>query len=129
MLNKVILIGRVGKDPAVKFIPSGSACAQFSLATTETWKDKDGSKQERTDWHQIVAWGKLAEIIGEYITKGSLICIVGKVNYRSYETKEGEKKFLTEIVANEMKMLGGGKPKEPAQNAGGPPPNDNDIPF
>lgn len=133
MVNKVILVGRVGKEPAVRFTQGGTAIAQFSMATSETYNKKDGTKEEQTQWHQIVAWGKLGEVCGEYLTKGSLICIIGKVTYRTYEAKGGEKKFITEIVANELKMLGGGKPKQekPQENTGLPPTggDDSDIPF
>ena len=132
MVNKVFLIGRLGKDPSVRFTPGGTALAQFSVATSETYKKKDGSKEEQTQWHNITAWGKLAEVCGEYLTKGALVCIVGKITYRTYDSKEGEKKFITEIVASELKMLGGGKPKEQQQQEGGAPPagqDDGDIPF
>lgn len=133
MLNKVILIGRLGKEPAVRFTQGGTAIAQFSMATSETFKKKDGTKEESTQWHQIVCWGKLGEVCGEYLTKGSLVCIIGKVTYRTYDAKDGEKKYITEIVANEMKMLGGGKPKEqqPAQGTTGPGGigQEEDVPF
>ena len=131
MVNKVFLIGRVGKDPAVRFTQGGTAIAQFSMATSETFKKKDGIKEEQTQWHQIVAWGKLAEICGELIVKGSLVNIFGKVTYRTYEAKDGEKKYVTEIVASEMKLLGGGKPKEQQQQGNASPPaqDDSDIPF
>lgn len=131
MVNKVFLIGRVGKDPAVRFTQSGTAVAQFSMATSETYKDKAGNKQEQTQWHQIVAWGKLGEVCGEYLTTGSLVCIIGKVTYRTYEAKGGEKKYITEIMANEMRILGAGKPRQQNQTTGtsSPDPEDDNIPF
>lgn len=130
MFNECVLIGRVGKDPAVRFTQGGTAVAQFSLATSEKFKKKDGTNEETVQWHQIVCWGKLGEICGEYLTKGSLICIVGKVTYRTYEAKDGAKKYITEIVGREMKMLGGGKPKEQQQQDGATPPaGEDDVPF
>ena len=130
MVNRCFLIGRVGKDPSVRFTPSQKAVAQFSLATSETYKKADGTKEETTQWHQIIAWGKLGEVCGEYLTKGSVVCIIGKVTYRQWEDKAGEKKYMTEIVASEMKMLGGGKPKEQQQQGSATPPADeSDIPF
>ena len=130
MVNKVFLIGRVGKDPAVRFTQGGTAVAQFSLATSEKFTKKDGSKEEQTQWHQVVAWGKLGEICGEYLIKGSLVSIIGKVTYRTYEDKNKEKKYITEIVANEMQILKDGKPKEQQQPGNAAPPaGEEDIPF
>jgi single-strand DNA-binding protein len=131
MVNQVFLIGRLGKDPAVRFTPSGTAVAQFSMATSDKFTKKDGSKEEQTQWHQVVAWGKLGEVCGEYLTGGAMVCIIGKVTYRTYEDKSGVKKYITEIVAREMKMLGGGKPKEQQQQAQTSPPeqDSSDIPF
>jgi single-strand DNA-binding protein len=130
MVNKVVLVGRIGRAPEVQFTPSGTAVAKFSVATSETWKDKQGAKQEKTEWHNIVAWNKLAEICGEYVTKGMLVYIEGKLTTRSWEDKGGGKRYATEIVADTIKMLGGGKPKETHQESGGPSPAaDEDIPF
>ena len=105
-VNKVILVGGLGKDPEVRFMPNGEAVANFSLATNETWKDKAGVKQEKTSWHNIVAYRKLAEIIGEYLKKGSQVYIEGKLQTREYE-KDGQKRYVTEIIADTMQMLGG----------------------
>lgn len=115
-VNKVILIGRLGKDPDLRFSQGGTAKASFSMATTEKWT-KDGEKQERTEWHRIVAWGKLAEICGEYLRKGSLIYLEGKLQTRQWEDKEDNKRYTTEVVASQMQMLGsrgdsGGKQRE-----------------
>jgi single-strand DNA-binding protein len=105
-VNKVILIGNLGKDPEVKFTPSGTPVAKFSLATNERYKDKSGEWQDRTEWHAIVAWQRLAEIVGEYVTKGSKLYLEGKLQTISWEDKQsGEKKYRTEIVAQEPVLL------------------------
>ncbi|MEK6777182.1 MAG: single-stranded DNA-binding protein [bacterium] len=106
-LNRVQLIGRLGKNPEVRYTANGSAVANFSLATNETWTGKDGQKNERTEWHNLVAWGKLGEICGEYLTKGKQIYIEGRLNTRSWEDKDGNKRYTTEIRAENMIMLGG----------------------
>ena len=133
MVNKIILVGRVGKDPVMRYTPGGAAQANFSMATTETWKDKAGAKQERVEWHQIIAWQKLAEICGQYVTKGMLLYIEGKVTYRQWDGKDGTKHYITEIVAGTMKMLGGVQKKEEkpqdANPVGQPAGQDDDIPF
>ena len=141
-VNKVILIGNLGADPELRYTPAGAAVASFNIATTEKWKDKDGQMQERTDWHRVVAWGKLAEIMGEWLKKGSQVYLEGRLQTRSYEDTNGVKKFITEVVAQEMEMLGGGKRGEaagpessvetpPAGEANGvPDPGDvSDLPF
>jgi single-strand DNA-binding protein len=107
-VNKVILVGNLGKDPEVKFTPSGVPVAKFSLATNERFKDKGGEWQDRTEWHNIVAWQRLAEIIGEYVKKGSKIYIEGRLQTSSWEDKQsGEKKYRTEVVASDLVLLGG----------------------
>jgi len=107
-INKVILIGNLGKDPEVKYTPSGTPVAKFSLATNERYKDKSGEWQERTEWHNIVAWQKLAEIVGEYVKKGSKLYIEGRLTTSSWEDKQsGEKKYRTEIVAQDIVLLSG----------------------
>jgi len=107
-VNKVILVGNLGKDPEVKYTPQGTAVAKFSVATSERYKDKQGEWQDRTEWHNIVAWQKLAEIIGEYVKKGNKIYIEGRLTTNSWEDqKTGEKKYRTEVVANEIVLLGG----------------------
>jgi single-strand DNA-binding protein len=109
-LNKVILIGRLGADPEVRYTTEGSSVASFRIATTETWKDKGGNKQERTEWHSIVAWRRLGEIAGEYLKKGSLVYIEGRIRSREYDAKDGTKRKVFEIEATDMKLLpsGGG---------------------
>lgn len=105
-VNKVILIGNLGRDPEIRYMPSGDALATLSLATTDTWKDKSGEKQEKTEWHRVSMFGRLAEIAGEYLKKGSQVYIEGRIQTRKYTDKDGSEKYSTEIVANEMKMLG-----------------------
>ena len=105
-VNKVILVGRLGKDPEIRSTPSGTTVAKFSLATDDRYTDKNGEKQERTEWHNIVAWGKLAEICGQYLKKGKLIYIEGAIRTDSWDDKEtGQKRYRTDIVANQMQML------------------------
>ncbi len=107
-VNKVILVGNLGKDPEVKYTPSGVPVAKFSLATNERYKDKAGEWQDRTEWHNIVAWQRLAEIVGEYVKKGSKIYIEGRLQTSSWEDKQsGEKKYRTEIIAHDLVLLGG----------------------
>lgn len=107
-LNKVMLIGNLGKDPELRYTTSGVAVATFSLATNESWKDQDGNLQERTEWHNIVAWKKLAEICAEWLKKGKKVYIEGRIQTRSYDDKNtGQKKYMTEIVADNMIMLDG----------------------
>jgi single-strand DNA-binding protein len=107
-VNKVILVGNLGKDPEVKYTPSGVPVAKFTLATNERYKDKGGEWQERTEWHNIVAWQRLAEIVGEYVKKGSKIYIEGRLQTSSWEDKQsGEKKYRTEIVASDLVLLSG----------------------
>lgn len=150
-VNKVILIGRLGRDPEVKYTPSGAPVAKFSLATDESFKDKTGEKQERTEWHNIVAWNKLAEICGEYLTKGKLVFIEGSIRSRQWQDQSGNKRTSYEIIANQMQMLGSKSdtdrmsagmarpsPERPAPasmpaDPAPPPPeseiSDEDIPF
>lgn len=136
MVNKVILVGNVGKAPELRYTPSGAAVAYFSLATTERFKGKDGQQQEITSWHNVIAWRGLAEICGKYLQKGSQVYIEGKITYRTYDDKDGNKRYITEIVADEMRMLGGkkdgGERRESATPAGmaEPPFNpEEEIPF
>lgn len=105
-VNKVILIGRLGKDPETRYMTSGEAVTNATLATSENWKDKSGEKQEKTEWHNLVFYRRLAEIAGEYLKKGSQIYVEGKLQTRKWQTKEGQDRYTTEIVVNEMTMLG-----------------------
>lgn len=115
MLNKVQLIGRLGKDPEVRYTTEGDAVANVTLATTESWKDKTGSKTEKTEWHNLVFFRRQAEVVGEYLRKGALIYVEGKIVTEKYE-KNGEDRYISKIVVSEMKMLGG-KPVEDDHHA------------
>lgn len=106
-VNKVILVGNLGRDPEIRYMPSGDALASFSVATTDSWKDKSGQKQERTEWHRISMFGKLAEIAGEYLKKGSSVYIEGRLQTRKWQDKDGNERQTTEVVADRMQMLGG----------------------
>ena len=106
-VNKAILIGNLGADPEVRFTPGGQAVANFRIATSESWKDKEGNKQERTEWHRIVVWGKLAELCGEYLKKGRQCYVEGRLQTREWTDKEGKKNWTTEVVANQVTFLGG----------------------
>ena len=107
MVNKVILIGRLGADPEIRYTPSGAEVATFRIATSESWTNKSGEKEERTEWHRIVAWRGLAKICGEYLNKGKLVYVEGRLRTRSWEDRDGNKRTTTEIEATDMKMLGG----------------------
>jgi single-strand DNA-binding protein len=106
-VNKAILIGNLGKDPELRYTPSGQAVASFPLATSERFKDKDGNWQERTDWHNIVVWGRQGETVKEYLKKGRSAYVEGRIQTRSYDDREGNKKWITEIVASRVQFLGG----------------------
>ena len=106
-VNKAILIGRLGRDPEVRYMPNGEAVCNFSIATSETWKDQHGQKQERTEWHAITIYRRLAEVAGQYLKKGSLVYIEGRIQSRKYTGKDGIERTAYEIIGNEMKMLGG----------------------
>jgi single-strand DNA-binding protein len=124
-VNKVILIGNLGKDPETRYLPSGDAVTNISVATTDTWKDKSGEKQEHTEWHRVAFFGKVAEIAGEYLKKGSPVYVEGRIRTRKWQDKEGNDKYSTEIVADRMQLLGGrgggGEPmmREPSAASGG----------
>ncbi len=140
-VNKVILVGRLGKDPEIRYTQSGTAVANFTIATSRTYK-KENERVEETEWHRIVAFGRTAEVCGEYLGKGSQIYIEGRIQTRSWDDKDGNKRWTTEIITDSMKMLGS-KADRASQGGGGnePPPydkdpfngppsvNDNDVPF
>ena len=150
MVNKVILIGNVGRDPELRYTASGTAVANFRVATTSRYKDRDGNQQERTEWHTIVAWQRLAEIVNQYAPKGKQLYIEGRLQTRQWEDRDGNTRYTTEVVANIIQLLGragdggsGGEHDDPGP-AGGPGPdgggssssgggdapiNDDDIPF
>ena len=106
-VNKVILVGNLGKDPEVRHMPNGDAVANFSIATTDTWKDKNGMRQERTEWHNISMYRRLAEIAGEYLKKGSSVYVEGRLQTRKWQDKNGQDRYTTEIICDQMQMLGG----------------------
>ena len=105
-VNKVILIGNLGRDPETRYMPDGGAVTNVSIATTESWKDKNGEKQEKTEWHRVAFFGKLAEIAGEYLKKGSQVYVEGRLQTRKWQDKDGQDKYTTEIIADRMQMLG-----------------------
>lgn len=137
MVNKVILIGNLGKDPEVRFTPNGRALAKFPVATSEKWTDQDGNRQERTEWHNVVVWGKQAETCGQYLAKGRQVFVEGSIRTRQYDDKDGNKRYMTEIVARDVRFLGGrsGAPADsgasvpPGEDAGPGSPDEDDIPF
>lgn len=132
MINKVILVGRLGKDPEVRYTPDGTMVTNFTVATDESYKDKNGEKVQKTEWHRIVTYRKLAEICGNYLTKGKLVYIEGKIQTRNWEDKEGVKRNTTEIIASDMKMLdskGQGKAEGYSTDAGAGNGPDDDVPF
>lgn len=153
-VNKAILVGRLGGDPEIRYTANGKAVANFNVATSENWKGQDGQRQERTEWHRIVTFGKLAEICGEYLAKGKMVYVEGRIQTRQWDDRDGNKRYTTEIVCNEMQMLGGkgegggggdynrggqqsggGSQGGGQQGGGGPqgggqePPDFDDIPF
>ena len=139
-INKVILIGRLGVDPELRYTPAGAAVASFSLATNMVWKDQEGKQQEKTEWHRIIAWRKLGEFCGEWLKKGSQIYVEGRIQTRSWDDKDGIKRYMTEIIADTIQLLGSRREDQstekfepPAQeeapegDAGAPP--EDDLPF
>jgi single-strand DNA-binding protein len=150
-INKVILVGNLGKDPELSYLPSGQSVAKFSLATSRSYKDKSGELKEETEWHNIVAWGKLGEICAQYLTKGRQAYIEGRIQSRTWEGRDGNKRTSVDIVASDVQMLGGrgegggsaerpGRTMEPVRNSapsadegsqetGAPEITDDDIPF
>ncbi len=130
-VNKAILIGRLGSDPEVRYTQSGTPVTTFNIATSENWTDKDGERQEKTEWHRIVAWKKLAEICGEYLVKGKQVYIEGRIQTREWEDRDGNKRWTTEIVAQNMQMLGDGGRQDQEGGSQEAPGDDggDDIPF
>lgn len=135
-VNKVILVGNLGADPEIRYTPSGTAVANFRLATNEQWTNKNGEKAERTEWHRIVAWARLGEICGEYLKKGTQVYIEGRLQTKSWEDRDGNKRYTTEIVAQAMQMLGSPRKEGEADSMEERYPSeepitipDDDIPF
>ena len=142
-VNKAIILGNLGRDPEVRFTQSGRAVANFTVATTDTWFDQENGRQERTDWHNIVVWGKQAETCGQYLSTGRQVYVEGRIQTRSYDDRDGNKRYVTEIVAQRVQFLGGGggegrssgqyESGGASSGAGGyeapPVPDDDDVPF
>src|SRR3970282_2349808 len=139
-VNKAILIGNLVKDPEVRLTANGKAVARFPIATSEVWNDSEGNRQERTEWHNIVVWGKQGESCGQYLAKGRQVYVEGSIRSRSYDDKSGNKRYITEIVAQRVQFLGGGggtrlaqqaesAQADDAQSGGGQPPRDAGVPF
>lgn len=137
-VNKVILIGNLGKDPEVRFTANGKAVARFPIATSEVWNDAEGNRQERTEWHNIIVWGKQGETCGQYLAKGRQVFVEGSIRTRTYDDKNGNKRYVTEIIAQRVRFLGGAggtraamepEPEPAAESVPGGPPADDDIPF
>jgi single-strand DNA-binding protein len=134
-VNKVILVGNLGRDPELRYTQAGTAVANFTLATNESFTTKDGRREERTEWHRIVAWGKTAELCSQYLSKGRTVYIEGRLQTREWENKEGQKQRTTEIVAQTVQFLGsprdggGGRGSSGGGREEPPPQGDDDIPF
>jgi single-strand DNA-binding protein len=137
-VNKAILIGNLGKDPEVRFTSTGRAVARFPMATSEVWTDAEGNRQERTEWHNIIVWGKQGETCGQYLAKGRQVFVEGSIRTRNYDDKSGNKRYVTEIIAQRVRFLGGGGGTRVASEdsgsgddgqGSGMPPLDDDIPF
>jgi len=143
-VNKVILVGNLGADPDMRYTPSGQGVCELRVATSESWNDKNGQRQERVEWHRVVVWGKRAEVCAKYLSKGRQVYVEGRIQTRSYDDKEGNKRYITEVIANDVQFLGGrgegggggrGRsddgppPAEPYGGPGGGGGPDDDIPF
>ncbi len=142
-VNKVILLGRLGADPELRYTPAGTAVATLSVATNFVYKDKDGNQQEKTEWHRVIAWRKTAEFAGEWVKKGSLIFVEGRLETRSWDDKDGKKRYTTEVIADALELVGGRREDrgpevaEPQQSApaemsgaeASPAPQEDDLPF
>jgi single-strand DNA-binding protein len=138
-VNKVILVGYLGADPDMRYTPSGQGVCELRLATSESWNDKNGQRQERTEWHRIVVWGKRAEVCSKYLSKGRQVFVEGRIQTRTYDDKDGNKRYITEIIANDVQFLGGGGRDGGGGGGGGgggrgkgtddgpPPPSDGDF--
>ena len=127
-VNKVILVGNLGRDAELRYTPGGSAVATLNMATTEVWNDKSGQRQEKTEWHRVILWGKQAESLQEYLTKGKQIYVEGRLQTRQWDDKDGNKRYMTEVIANDVQFLGGkdggGARRD---NSDSPPPPDPDF--
>ena len=129
MVNRVTLIGNLGRDAEIKHTENGSTVANFSIATTEKWKDRDGQRQERTEWHRIVLWGKVAKAVGQYLDKGKQVYLEGSIQSRKWTAKDGTDRIAYEIVASQVRLLGGGGSVEPRESVPVVREEDEPIPF
>ncbi|MCB9561408.1 MAG: single-stranded DNA-binding protein [Kofleriaceae bacterium] len=146
-VNKVILVGNLGADPDMRYTPSGAGVCELRVATSDSWTDKNGQRQERTEWHRVIVWGKRAEVCAKYLAKGRQVYVEGRIQTRNYDDKDGNKRYITEVIANDVQFLGGKEggarrgsgddvppPPDPDYYSGGPPGGggggpDDDIPF
>jgi single-strand DNA-binding protein len=129
-VNKVILVGHLGADPDMRYTPSGQGVCEMRIATSESWNDKNGQRQERTEWHRIVVWGKRAEVCSKYLSKGRQVYVEGRIQTRSWDDKEGNKRYMTEIIAQDVQFLGGGGGREGGRDnraSDPPPPSEGDF--
>jgi single-strand DNA-binding protein len=132
-VNKVILVGNLGADPDMRYTPSGQGVCELRVATSESWNDKNGQRQERTEWHRIVVWGKRAEVCSKYLSKGRQVFVEGRIQTRTYDDKDGNKRYITEIIASDVQFLGGGSRDSSGSgrsrggDEGPPPPADSDF--
>src|SRR5687768_14030618 len=128
-VNKVILVGNLGADPDMRYTPSGQGVCELRIATSDSWTDKNGQRQERTEWHRVVVWGKRAEVCAKYLSKGRQVYVEGRIQTRSWDDKDGNKKYMTEVVANDVQFLGGGNRDGAGSSRGGgdasPPTSDD----
>jgi single-strand DNA-binding protein len=125
-VNKVILVGNLGADPEMRYTPSGAGVCELRLATSDSWTDKNGQKQERTEWHRVVVWGKRAEVCAKYLSKGRQVYVEGRIQTRSWDDKDGNKRYMTEVIANDVQFLGGkdgGGARRGGDEAGPPAPD------
>jgi single-strand DNA-binding protein len=128
-VNKVILVGNLGADPDMRYTPSGQGVCELRVATSESWNDKNGQRQERTEWHRVVVWGKRAEVCSKYLSKGRQVYVEGRIQTRTYDDKDGNKRYITEIIAADVQFLSDGRRESGSrgQNSEPPPPSDSDF--
>jgi single-strand DNA-binding protein len=128
-VNKVILVGNLGADPELRYTPSGQGVCELRIATSDSWTDKQGQRQERTEWHRVVVWGKRAEVCSKYLSKGRQVYVEGRIQTRNYDDKDGNKRYITEVIANDVQFLGGGRggDNRGRGDEAPPPPSDTDF--
>ncbi len=126
-VNKVILVGNLGADPDMRYTPSGAGVCELRIATSDSWTDKSGQRQERTEWHRVIVWGKRAEVCAKYLSKGRQVYVEGRIQTRSYDDKDSNKRYITEVIANDVQFLGGGKEGGARRDNESPPPPEPDF--